>query len=149
LYELPPYIGNLTNLRSLNVGYNRLTTLPLTITNLHYLNELYVYRNQIQYIPWQIRNMPDLYISDWGNPCCSGNYYYDDYYYDDGFIDFVETVAGLVYQMLSIGWNASLGIDYHDHRFQGHLWERAIVGGREHLSAVAMGGFKQHGYRNR
>jgi len=57
---LPPEIGVLTYLQSLDVAFNELTELPGEISNLHYLQGLYANGNNLQEFPSQILLMPIL-----------------------------------------------------------------------------------------
>lgn len=58
--ELPPEIGNLTNLTRLNLQGNQLTTLPPEIGNLTNLTHLYLQGNQLTSLPPEIGNLTNL-----------------------------------------------------------------------------------------
>jgi internalin A len=60
LWELPPEIGNLTNLTSLHISENHLNTLPETIGNLTNLTSLDLNYNKIKALPDAIGNLINL-----------------------------------------------------------------------------------------
>jgi hypothetical protein len=63
LAALPPAIGELTQLRWLNVGYNKLTELPTEIGRLTRLERLHVNNNKIKALPleiWSLRELEEL-----------------------------------------------------------------------------------------
>lgn len=60
---LPPAIGELTQLRWLNVSYNKLTELPTEIGRLSRLERLHVNNNKIKFLPlelWGLRELEEL-----------------------------------------------------------------------------------------
>lgn len=62
--SLPPEIGNLTQLQTLNLNNNQLTNLPPEIGNLTNLQGLYVVGNQWQALPAELGNLKSLkYVS--------------------------------------------------------------------------------------
>lgn len=64
---LPESIGNLVNLRSLEVSHNELTSLPESIGNLINLTSLHFGTNKLTSLPESIgnlRNLMGLYVSD-------------------------------------------------------------------------------------
>jgi Leucine-rich repeat (LRR) protein len=63
LTTLPPAIGELTQLRWLNAGYNKLTELPIEIGRLQRLERLHVNNNRIKALPleiWGLRELEEL-----------------------------------------------------------------------------------------
>jgi Leucine-rich repeat (LRR) protein len=60
LTELPPEIGNLSNLQGLYLGNNRLSNLPPEIGNLSNLIALYLNNNQLSHIPNEIDSLINL-----------------------------------------------------------------------------------------
>lgn len=60
LPALPPEIGELTYLASLDVSHNRLTRLPDEISDLHYLQGFYATNNSLTQFPEQILLLPLL-----------------------------------------------------------------------------------------
>ena len=60
LTELPPQIGNLTNLTELRLNSNQITVIPEAIGNLTNLSELWLHSNQITDIPEAIGNLTNL-----------------------------------------------------------------------------------------
>ena len=67
--SLPPEIGNLTNLRTLNLRNNELTSLPTEIGLLENLVYLNLCQNQLSALPAQIVNLKNLMELDMvGNP---------------------------------------------------------------------------------
>jgi Leucine-rich repeat (LRR) protein len=60
LKTLPKEIGNLTNLRELDLGHNQLTALPKEIGNLKKLTKLYLGCNQLTALPKEIGNLTSL-----------------------------------------------------------------------------------------
>lgn len=67
LSNLPPEIGNLTKLYFLNIGGNQFSNLPLEIGNLTNLRELYLGGNYLDEIPDEIYNLPNLFLLDLSN----------------------------------------------------------------------------------
>ena len=64
--EIPESIGNLTKLRSLDIGWNKLTYLPDSIGKLKCLERLNLHSNQLERIPETIgllKNLKDLVLS--------------------------------------------------------------------------------------
>jgi Leucine-rich repeat (LRR) protein len=57
---LPPEIGRLHNLKSLNLGNNELTSLPREIGTLQNLEELSIEKNQLVQLPNEILNLKRL-----------------------------------------------------------------------------------------
>lgn len=57
---LPADIGNLKNLQTLNLGMNRLTTLPPTMAALTNLRELGLFDNMLTVLPEYIHMLPNL-----------------------------------------------------------------------------------------
>jgi Leucine-rich repeat (LRR) protein len=57
---LPPEIGKLTYLASLDVSYNELTEIPEVISALHYLQGFYATHNQLTRFPHQLLLLPLL-----------------------------------------------------------------------------------------
>ena len=64
LTALPPEIGNLVGLETLNITYNRLTALPPEIGNLVKLKELYIRGNKLTELPPEIDNLIGLEKSE-------------------------------------------------------------------------------------
>lgn len=64
LTEIPPEIGNLTNLLFLNISNNQLTNLPPEIGNLTNLEYLTARNNQIASLPPEIGNLTNLEYVD-------------------------------------------------------------------------------------
>ncbi len=67
LTELPPEIGQLTNLRELYLYNNQLTELPPEIGQLTNLTSLHLYNNQLTELPpeiGQLTNLTRLYLND-------------------------------------------------------------------------------------
>ncbi len=62
LTELPDWIGQLSNLKELEVGGNQLTELPDWIGQLRNLKELWVYNNQLTELPASIGRLTKLEI---------------------------------------------------------------------------------------
>jgi Leucine-rich repeat (LRR) protein len=60
LAELPPEIGNLTNLEMLFLHNNQLSSLPPEIGNLSNLERLGLYNNQLSSLPPEIGNLSNL-----------------------------------------------------------------------------------------
>jgi hypothetical protein len=63
LATLPPAIGELTQLRWLNVSYNKLTELPIEIGRLSRLERLHLNNNKIKALPlelWALRELEEL-----------------------------------------------------------------------------------------
>lgn len=63
LCSLPAAIGELTQLRWLNVSYNKLRELPIEIGRLQRLERLHINNNQIESLPlevWSLRNLEEL-----------------------------------------------------------------------------------------
>lgn len=63
LSVLPPAVGDLTNLRWLNVSYNSLTELPPEIGKLRHLERLHCNNNKLVSLPievWALREMNEL-----------------------------------------------------------------------------------------
>ena len=60
LTSLPKEIGNLVNLRELDLNYNQLTSLPKEIGSLVNLEELYLDFNQLTSLPKEIGNLINL-----------------------------------------------------------------------------------------
>ncbi|HHH75478.1 MAG TPA: leucine-rich repeat domain-containing protein, partial [Phycisphaerae bacterium] len=60
LESLPTEIGNLTNLRELNLAFNRLTSLPPSIGKLANLEHLHVGLNRLESLPSEIANLKRL-----------------------------------------------------------------------------------------
>ncbi len=60
LTELPPEIGNLSNLTELSLAINQISIIPEWIGNLSNLTRLNLYRNQISIIPEWIGNLSNL-----------------------------------------------------------------------------------------
>lgn len=58
--KLPEFIGQLTQLQSLDIAYNQLTALPETIGNLRELQELDVHANRLTILPGSIGNLTQL-----------------------------------------------------------------------------------------
>jgi hypothetical protein len=67
LTSLPESIKNLTNLRELNLYENRLTSLPTEIGNLRELRVLDLSFNLLTYLPAEIRRLTNLKELDLGN----------------------------------------------------------------------------------
>lgn len=68
LEELPPEIGQLTNLTKLNLWGNQLTSLPPEIGQLTNLTELYLHKNQLTILPREITYLTGLageFKEDW------------------------------------------------------------------------------------
>ena len=66
LTSLPDAIGNLQNLTMLDLGENRVTSLPASIGNLQNLTELDLYNNQLTSIPTSLGNLQNLTELDLG-----------------------------------------------------------------------------------
>jgi internalin A len=67
LTALPETIGNLHNLKYLDLNHNQLTAIPETIGNLHNLSSLSIWNNQLTAIPEVIgalHNLTNLYLKD-------------------------------------------------------------------------------------
>ena len=65
LSAIPSSIGELSNLRWLNLGYNNLTTLPAEIGKLRNLERLYVNNNHITELPlevWALKKLEELHV---------------------------------------------------------------------------------------
>jgi hypothetical protein len=60
LTELPKEIGNLTQLIVLHLGYNELNDIPKEIGNMTQLRNLHLYNNELTKIPKQIGNLTQL-----------------------------------------------------------------------------------------
>ena len=60
--DLPPEIGNLSNLRELYLQYSQLNSLPAEIGNLNNLRYLSLYHNQLNSIPAEIGNLNNLQV---------------------------------------------------------------------------------------
>ena len=58
--SLPDEIGNLSNLKELNLYKNQLTSLPDEIGNLSNLRKLYLHNNQLTRLPQEIGNLSKL-----------------------------------------------------------------------------------------
>ena len=58
---VPAEIGNLTNLHTLYIDRNQLTSLPPEIGNLANLSTFYVYNNQLSSLPTEIGNLAKLH----------------------------------------------------------------------------------------
>ena len=72
LYEVPPEIGQLSNLQTLHLGTNQLTTLPPEIGQLSNLTELDVSHNQLTALPPEIGQLSNLVRLDaWDNQLTS------------------------------------------------------------------------------
>jgi internalin A len=67
LWELPPEIGNLTNLTSLHISENHLNVLPESIGNLTNLTSLDLSFHQINVLPESIGNLTNLISLDLRN----------------------------------------------------------------------------------
>ena len=67
LTTLPPEIGQLSNLKSLCLNFNRITTLPPEIGNLKNLKYLLLDSNQITVLPPQIGHLKNLFSLDMGH----------------------------------------------------------------------------------
>jgi Leucine-rich repeat (LRR) protein len=67
LTELPPEIGNLTNLQRLNIFNNQLSRLPPEIGSLTNLQSLDVSGNRLSILPSQIGNLSNLQFLDIGH----------------------------------------------------------------------------------
>jgi Leucine-rich repeat (LRR) protein len=65
--NLPPEIGQLTNLTMLDLSLNRLSKLPPEIGQLTNLTRLYLRRNQLRELPPEIRQLTNLTTLDLGN----------------------------------------------------------------------------------
>jgi Leucine-rich repeat (LRR) protein len=64
LTTLPPSIGDLTNLRWLNISYNNLTELPSEIAKLRNLERLHINNNRITALPlevWALKSLQELH----------------------------------------------------------------------------------------
>lgn len=64
LIELPPEIGQLTNLQSLNLSGNLLERLPKELENLNNLQELFLESNQLKEFPKEIIKLTNLTALD-------------------------------------------------------------------------------------
>ncbi len=67
LTALPPEIGLLKNLDTLNLNYNQLTTLPVEIGLLKRLNLLNLNHNHLKKVPkilWKLVNITNVWLSD-------------------------------------------------------------------------------------
>ena len=64
IFHLPPEIGELSNLRELNLSKNKLTTLPEEFGKLKNLTKLNLSRNQLTKLPPQIGNLYELVAFD-------------------------------------------------------------------------------------
>ncbi|XGV88140.1 MAG: leucine-rich repeat domain-containing protein [Limnothrix sp. BL-A-16] len=72
LEELPVEIGQLHNLRSLNLGGNQLSQLPVEIGQLHNLKTLALDFNQLSQLPAEIGQLKSLVTLElWSNPLSS------------------------------------------------------------------------------
>lgn len=61
---LPPQIGDLTWLTSLDLTYNSIEELPKEFFKLKKLKNLYLYRNEIKHLPEQIHELTSLSVLD-------------------------------------------------------------------------------------
>ena len=60
--DLPPEIGNLSNLTSLSLYSNQLSSVPTEIGNLSNLTSLYISENQLNSLPPEIGNLSSLTV---------------------------------------------------------------------------------------
>ncbi|WP_404784437.1 COR domain-containing protein [Altericista sp. CCNU0014] len=67
IQELPPEIGQLINLKSLEIGYNKLTALPESIGQLTNLTSLHLRNNQLTMLPESIGQLINLTSLDLRN----------------------------------------------------------------------------------
>lgn len=58
--EIPSWIGNLTNLKTLMISRCRILTVPESIVNINYLETLHLGYNQLNYLPTSILFMTSL-----------------------------------------------------------------------------------------
>ena len=69
LQELPPEIGNLTNLQYIDLSANKLSSLPSEIGNLTSLQGLSLWKNQLHTLPSEIGNLRELLYINLGGNC--------------------------------------------------------------------------------
>jgi Leucine-rich repeat (LRR) protein len=64
LKEIPPVVFTMTNLKRLDIGWNRISTIPTDISKLVRLEELWINSNPLKEIPHDVSKCTNLKVID-------------------------------------------------------------------------------------